>query len=366
MLAACVKFGDVEAGCWLFERMTCLSLSSWNAMLSGYSQNEDNCEAINLFRKMQFQNERPDRTTLAIILTSIGMPPSEFSYAIVLSSCARLSSLALRTQVHGMISRGGYANDVVVGSALINMYSKCGDIDGARLCFDMMPWRNKPDGVTFIAVLTACSHSGLVDRGIRIFHSMQLEYGVEPLVDHYTCIIDCLGCAGRFDEVEELLNKMSYKDDLIIWEVLLSTCRVHMNVSLARRAAAELFRLDPENSVPYVLLANMYSSLGRWDESKGIREMMVKGKCFINNWVGLLWSHLFEWKPRELELGWSEVCMDVLTSNVAILFQLVMIRNIGQPRKEAFRFRPGCLNIRSSHHLANFMYPPPAWRINFI
>nr|GMD79034.1 pentatricopeptide repeat-containing protein At4g20770 [Ipomoea batatas]GMD81433.1 pentatricopeptide repeat-containing protein At4g20770 [Ipomoea batatas] len=228
MLAACVKFGDVEAGCWLFERMTCLSLSSWNAMLSGYSQNEDNCEAINLFRKMQFQNERPDRTTLAIILTScaeitlleygkqlhaasfkydvpcdiyvasgligmyskcgwvkvakcifkrlphldivcwnsiisgldlnsldkeafsffkemlqIGMPPSEFSYAIVLSSCARLSSLALRTQVHGMISRGGYANDVVVGSALINMYSKCGDIDGARLCFDMMPWRIK-------------------------------------------------------------------------------------------------------------------------------------------------------------------------------------------------------------------------------
>nr|GMD33004.1 pentatricopeptide repeat-containing protein At4g20770 [Ipomoea batatas]GME03651.1 pentatricopeptide repeat-containing protein At4g20770 [Ipomoea batatas] len=405
MLAACVKAGDVEAGCWLFERMACPSLSSWNAMLSGYSQNGDHCEAINLFRKMQFQNERPDRTTLAIILTScaeialleygkqlhaasfkndvsgdiyvassligmyskcgwvkvakcifkrlpqldivcwnsmisglnlnsldkeafsffkemlqIGMPPSEFSYATVLSSCARLSSLALGTQVHGMIARGGYANDVVVGSALINMYSKCGDIDGARLCFDMMPCKNsitwnemihgyaqngygdkaiflyeqmietgnKPDGVTFIAVLTACTHSGLVDRGIRIFHSMQLEYGVEPLVDHYTCIIDCLGRAGRFDEVEELLNKMPYKDDPIIWEVLLSTCRVHMNVSLARRAAVELFRLDPENSVPYVLLANMYSSLGRWDESKGIREMMVEGKVvkdFGFSWV---------------------------------------------------------------------------------
>ncbi|CAH9103754.1 unnamed protein product [Cuscuta europaea] len=393
MLAGCVKSGDVQAGRLLFDRMTCPSLSSFNAILSGYSQSGDQNEAINLFRKMQFQNVRPDRTTLAIMLTScaeislleygrqlhassfrndtqgdiyvassligmyskcscikmatfvfdrlsqldivccnsmisgfnlnsldkeavsffkqmvnIGVPPSEFTYASILSSCAKLSSLSLGKQLHAMIGKDGYATDVVVGSALINMYSKCGDIDGARLYFDMMPCKNtitwnemihgyaqngqgeqafilyeymiqtgnKPDGVTFIAVLTACSHSGLVDKGISIFHSIQKEYGVELLVDHYTCIIDCMGRAGRFNEVDEILYKMPFKDDPIVWEVLLSTCRVHSNVSLARRAANELLRLDPENSAPYVLLANMYSSLGRWDESKVVRERMVE------------------------------------------------------------------------------------------
>ncbi|RAL48962.1 hypothetical protein DM860_001282 [Cuscuta australis] len=405
MLAGCVKSGEVEAGRLLFERMACPSLSSWNAMLSGYSQNGDQYEAINLFRKMQFQNVRSDRTTFALILTScaetslldygkqlhaasfkngvqgdiyvassliamytkcglvkvaktlfnslpwldivcwnsmisglnlnsldeeavsffkrmltMGMPPSEFTYASMLSSCAKLSALALGRQIHGMISRGGHGNDVVVGSALIHMYSKCGDICGACLCFDRMPWKNtitwnemihgyaqngqgdkayllyedmirtgnEPDNITFVAVLTACCHSGLVDQGIRVFNSIQDRFGLEPVVDHYTCIIDCLGRAGRFMEVEEILDKMPFKDDLILWEALLSTCRVHSNVGLARRAATELSRLDPENSAPYVLLANMYSSLGRWEESKAIREMMdegdiVKGSGF--SWV---------------------------------------------------------------------------------
>ncbi|CAN1226441.1 Pentatricopeptide repeat-containing protein At4g20770 [Linum grandiflorum] len=121
----------------------------------------------------------------------------------------------------------------------------------------------KPDGITFIAVLTACSHSGLVDAGLEIFDSMQQDHGVEPILDHYTCII-----------AEIIVNRMPYKDDPIIWEVLLSSCRVHDNVSLAKRAADELLRLDPRNSSPYVLLANMYTSLGRWDEAKAVREVM--------------------------------------------------------------------------------------------
>lgn len=97
---------------------------------------------------------------------------------------------------------------------------------------------------------------------------------MEPLVDHYTCIIDSLGRAGRLHEAEVLIDKMPCKDDPIIWEVLLSSCRVYADVSLARRAAEELFRLDPQNSAPYVLLANIYSSLGRWDDAKAVRELM--------------------------------------------------------------------------------------------
>ena len=391
MLVACIKSGDIKAGRQMFDGMSSPSLSSWNTILSGYSQNENHKEAVKLFREMQFRSVHPDRTTLAIILSSLagmmlleggrqvhavsqkavfhtdiylasgligmyskcgkvemakrifdrvaeldivcwnsmmaglslnsldkeaftffkkmrekGMFPSQFSYATVLSCCAKLSSLSQGRQVHSQIAREGYMNDAFVGSALIDMYSKCGDVDAARWVFDMMLGKNtvtwnemihgyaqngcgdeavllyedmigsgeKPDGITFVAVLTACSHSGLVDTGIKIFNSMQQEHGVEPLVDHYTCIIDSLGRAGRLHEAEVLIDKMPCKDDPIIWEVLLSSCRVYADVSLARRAAEELFRLDPQNSAPYVLLANIYSSLGRWDDAKAVRELM--------------------------------------------------------------------------------------------
>ncbi|KAI3709125.1 hypothetical protein L2E82_38884 [Cichorium intybus] len=124
----------------------------------------------------------------------------------------------------------------------------------------------KPDAITFIAVLTACSHSGLIDYGIKIFNSIFPEHGIEPLSDHYTCVIDSLGRAGRFDEVEGSLDYLPRVNDPILWEVLISYCRVHDNVKLAKRPVEELFRLNPCNSTPYVLLANMYSSLGRWDD----------------------------------------------------------------------------------------------------
>ncbi|GAV87209.1 PPR domain-containing protein/PPR_1 domain-containing protein/PPR_2 domain-containing protein [Cephalotus follicularis] len=405
MLAACVKSGDIETARRMFDSLPCPSVTSWNAMLAGYSQSENHKEAIKLFREMQFRNVRSDRTSFAIILSSCsgmgfleagkqvhavsqkasfhtdmyvasgligmyfkcgkmqmaerlfyklpeldivcwntmiagfslnsldkeaftffkqmrqyGMFPTQFSYATVLSCCAKLLSSFQGREVHAQIAKDGYVDDVFVGSALINMYCKCGDVDGARQFFDMMPGKNnvtwnemihgyaqngcgdealclykdmivsgeKPDGVTFIAVLTACSHSGLVDAGVEIFNSMQREYGVEAVLDHYTCIIDSLGRASRFQEAEALLDKMPCKDDPIIWEVLLSSCRIHANLSLAKRAADELFRLDPQNSAPYVLLGNIYASLGRWDDAGAVREMMIDKQVIKNpgfSWI---------------------------------------------------------------------------------
>lgn len=393
MLTACLRSGDIETGLHIFSSMSSPSLASWNAMLSGYSQNEYHREAVMLFREMQFRKVRPDRTTFAIILSSCaamglleggkqihaaltkaelstdlyvtsgliavysksskievakaifnmspqydivcwnsvlaglslnsldaegftffrrmlgeGMLPTEFSYASVLNCCSSLSSLSQGRQIHGLIVKDGHSNNVYVGTALVDMYSKCGDVDGARQFFDMMhckdlvTWNEmihgyaqngrgeeavtlfgemikagiEPDHITFVAVLTACSHSGLVDTGLKLFNSMQQEYGVEPLSDHYTCMIDTLGRAGRFNEVEDIIDEMPCKDDPIIWEVLLSSCRVHANVNLARRAADELFRLDPSNSTPYSLLANMYSSLDRWDDVKDVRYIMER------------------------------------------------------------------------------------------
>ncbi|KAF8408728.1 hypothetical protein HHK36_004796 [Tetracentron sinense] len=391
MLGACVKSGDIETGRQMFDRMSCASAASWNAILSGYSQNGNHEEAVELFKKMQFLGVQPNRATIAVILSSCagmglvecgkqihaastkaaihddmfvasglvdmysksgnidtarcifdrmpkrdtvcwnsmiaglalhsldreaftlfkqmreeGICPTQFSYSSILTSFARLASLSQGRQVHAQLAKDGYINDVFVGTSLIDMYSKCGDVDGGRRFFDKMYGKNivtwnemihgyaqngrgdeavhlyedmirsgeKPDGITFIAVLTACSHSGLVDAGIRIFNSMQEEHGVEPLADHYTCIIDSLGRAGRFDEAEVLINKMPCKDDPIVWEVLLSSCRVHANVSLGKRAAEELFRLDPQNSAPYVLLFNIYAALGRWNDASAVRELM--------------------------------------------------------------------------------------------
>ncbi|KAL5098742.1 hypothetical protein RYX36_003069 [Vicia faba] len=391
MLTACVKSGDVKIGRQIFDSMLHPSLISWNAILSGYNQSADHGEAVELFRKMQFQWQHPDRTTLAIILSScaelgllesgkqvhavsqklgfyddvyvgsslinvyskcgkmelskhvfsklseqdvvcwnsmiagfstnsleqdalaffkrmrqFGFSPSEFSFATIANSCAKLSSLFQGQQIHAQIIKDGYVDYVFVGSSLVEMYCKCGHVGAARCYFDTMPSKNivtcnemihgyaqngygheavclykemiscgkKPDDITFIAVLTACSHSALVDEGVEIFNAMLQKFEVVPKLDHYTCIIDCLGRAGRFHEVEVILDTMPYKDDTIVWEVVLSSCRVHANLSLAKRAGEELYRLDPQNSAPYVLLANMYSSMGRWDEAQVVRDLM--------------------------------------------------------------------------------------------
>ncbi|XWS58795.1 hypothetical protein CRYUN_Cryun08bG0064300 [Craigia yunnanensis] len=167
--------------------------------------------------------------------------------ANLLQTCIKKNSSLPGRQVHSQIVKDGYENDVFVGTALVDMYCKCGDIDGARKYFDMMPVRNtvtwnemldgyaqngrgdvavhlyqdmiasggKPHGITFIAVLTAFSHSGLVDLGVRIFNSMQSDHRLEPEFDQYTCIIDCLGRPGHFHDAELLVDKMPYKDDPI-------------------------------------------------------------------------------------------------------------------------------------------------------
>ncbi|KDP34848.1 hypothetical protein JCGZ_09136 [Jatropha curcas] len=391
MLAASVKSGDMEIGRQMFDYMACPSVSSWNAMLSGYFQLGNHEETMKLFREMQFRNVKPDRTTLAIILSLLaqfelldagkqvhaasqkaalyndlyvasgligmyskcgkmemakcifekipkldivcwnsmiagfalnsldkealtffqqmqqnGMSSTEFTYATILSSCAKLSSLFHGKLIHAQITKDGFMNDVYVGSALVDMYCKSGEVNEAQQFFDMMPDKNtvtwnemihgyaqngrghdavnlyrnminsgeKPDRITFVAVLTACSHSGLVDAGVEIFDSMHRDHGVEPVLDHYTCIIDALARAGRLHEAEVMVDKMPYKDDPIVWEVLLSSCRLHSNVNLAKKAAVELIRLDPQKSSPYVLLANIYTSLGRWDDVRAVRELM--------------------------------------------------------------------------------------------
>jgi pentatricopeptide repeat protein len=152
----------------------------------------------------------------------------------------------------------------------------------------MLTTNQKPDTVTFVAVLTGCSHSGLVDKAIALFNSMESTYGFTPFAEHYTCLIDALGRAGRLVEVESLMDTMPYKDDPIVWEVLLAACVVHNNAELGECASKHLFRLDPKNPSPYVLLSNIYASLGRHGDASAVRALMssrgvVKGRGY--SWV---------------------------------------------------------------------------------
>ncbi|KAJ4702852.1 Pentatricopeptide repeat [Melia azedarach] len=163
-----------------------------------------------------------------------GMYPTQFSNATVLSACAKLSSSFQGRWFHAEIEKDRYINDIFVGSALIDMIHGYGN-EAVCLYKDMIASGFNADGITFVTILTACSHSGLVDAGNEIFNSMQQEHGVEPVLGHYTCMIDCLGRAGRFHEAEIVIDEIPCKDDPVVWEVLLSSCQVHVSKKGSRR-----------------------------------------------------------------------------------------------------------------------------------
>uniref|UniRef100_UPI0040747504 Synthetic PPR-DYW protein n=1 Tax=synthetic construct TaxID=32630 RepID=UPI0040747504 len=284
------KCGSIEDARKVFDEMPERTVVSWTAMISGYAQNGQSEEALELFREMQREGVKPDEVTL----------PS------VLSACANLGALEQGKQIHAYVIKSGFESDVFVGSALIDMYAKCGSIEDARKVFDKMPERDvvswnamiaayaqhghgkealqlfqqmqqegvKPSEVTFTSILSACSHAGLVDEGHHYFESMSPDYGITPRVEHYGCMVDLLGRAGRLDEAEDLIKSMPFQPNVVVWGTLLGACRVHGDVERGERAAERILELDPESAAPYVLLSNIYAAAGRWDEAAKVRKLM--------------------------------------------------------------------------------------------
>jgi pentatricopeptide repeat protein len=224
----------------------------------------------------------------------------------VLSACARLSALKHGKEIHHYIIRFWFESHVFVGSALIDMYSKCGSIEVARHLFDKLSERNivswnamiagyamhghgedalslfhqmqqadiDPDHITFIALLSACSHAGLIDEGWHYFISMSREYHITPKVGHYSCMVDLLGRAGRLDEAREFIDKMPFEPNADVWGALLGACRIHSNIELGKFVAERLFELQPENPGFYVVMSNIYAAAGRWEDVEKVRTMM--------------------------------------------------------------------------------------------
>eukprot|EP01018_Ginkgo_biloba_P029860 Gb_06975 [translate_table: standard] len=290
MIAGYIKYGSIEYARQLFNRMPERDVVSWTAMIVGYAQNGVDKEALELFEQM----------------LQSGPKPNSFTFASVFSVFASVAALEQGKQVHAHTIRIGLDSHLSVGNSLVTMYAKCGNIEDARQMFDQLPERDsvswtaiiagtaqhgfgeealqlfekmlragmKPDHITFLGVLAACSHAGLVDEGRRYFDSMCRDHCITPRVSHYACMIDLLGRAGCLDEAEDTINNMPIKPDAIVWGALLGSCRIHGNMDLAKRAAENLFMLEPENAGAYSLLANIYASSGRWDDVAKVRKLM--------------------------------------------------------------------------------------------
>ncbi|KAI4327307.1 hypothetical protein L6164_019784 [Bauhinia variegata] len=276
----------------VFEEITAPDLVLWNTMISGFSQNEEFSEdALRCFRKMQ----------------NVGYRPDDCSFVCVISACSNLSSPSQGKQIHALAIKSDIpSNRISVNNALVAMYSKCGNLKDARRLFDRMPEHNavslnsmiagyaqhgveteslhlfdmmlqkdiSPTGITFISILSACAHTGKVEEGKRYFNMMKEKFGIEPEAEHYSCMIDLLGRAGKLDEAERIIETMPFNPGSIEWASLLGACRKHGNMELAVKAANHSLQLEPQNATPYVMLSNMYASASKWEEAATVKRLM--------------------------------------------------------------------------------------------
>lgn len=286
-----MKFGKIESAKNLFEKMPSKSSVSWNAMISGYIDNNQSEEGLKLFKTMFGGGFWPNASTLCSALLG----------------CSNLSDLKLGKQIHQLIFKSPLYFDTTAGTSILSMYTKCGELKDAWKLFteisrkDIVTWnsmisgfaqhgegqralslfdkmridgKTQPDWITFVAVLSACNHAGLVDLGIQYFSSMVKDYGVEAKPDHFACMVDLLGRAGKLNEAVDVINKMPFKPHPAIYGTLLGACRIHKNIELAEFAAKNLLNLQPENATGYVQLANVYASLNKWTHVASIRKSM--------------------------------------------------------------------------------------------
>ncbi|CAO2827983.1 unnamed protein product [Amaranthus hypochondriacus] len=284
------KCGSLREARCIFDKTLDRDVISWTAMIDGYFEEGKWEEGFKLLSDMLRSNVKLN----------------EFTFCGVLKACADQALENTGKEVHGHMLRIGVDLDSFAASALVHMYSKCGNVRTARIAFeglskpDLVSWTSlivgyaqngqakesleffelmlksntRPDHVTFVGVLSACTHAGMVEEGIQYFNSIKDRHGLIPIAEHYSCLIDLLSRAGRFKEVEEYISKMPMKPDRFLWASVLGGCRTHKNVKLAERAANALFEIEPENAATYTTLANIYATASRWEEVAKVRKMM--------------------------------------------------------------------------------------------
>ncbi|KAG1371752.1 pentatricopeptide repeat-containing protein, chloroplastic [Cocos nucifera] len=287
------KLGYVLYSQRVFDRMLERNVVSWSAMIACYAKNERPLDALELFREMMLRDH--DAIPNAVTMVS------------VLQACAGLAALGQGRLIHAYVLRRGLDSIIPVVNALIAMYAKCGSLGTAYRVFDGMNGRRdvvswnsmisgygiygfgvkairvfeamirsgtSPSPITFVSVLGACSHAGLVKEGKRLFESMVREHGITPRSEHYACMVDLLGRAGRLHEAARIIEGMRIEPGPTVWGSLLGACRIHGHIELAERACVRLFELEPMNAGNYVLLADIYAEAKMWEEVSRVKKLL--------------------------------------------------------------------------------------------
>ncbi|CAM8909784.1 unnamed protein product [Rhodiola kirilowii] len=307
MVSVYVQDGDMVAARKLFDEMPERSTASWNPMIDGYAKLGCFREALAVFVEMQRS----------------GIVPDEVTMVTAISACAHLGALDLGKEIHFSALQNGYHIDVFFGSALIDMYAKCGSLDRALVVFfklreknlfcwnsiidglaahghaiealnvfaEMVSEKIQPNGITFISVLSACSHAGLVEEGTKWFSTMTRDFSISPTIEHYGCMIDLLCKAGLLEDTLDLIRSMVVEPNSRIWSTLLGGCKLHKNLKIAYVAAEKLMLLEPNHSGPYNLLVNMCADVNRWDEVANIRTVM-RGRGIEKSAPGSSWIEM--------------------------------------------------------------------------
>ncbi|XP_057447379.1 pentatricopeptide repeat-containing protein At5g27110-like [Lotus japonicus] len=331
----CGKVGSAEN---IFKLIPNTTANFWNVMISGYKAEGNFFKALDLFSKMRESYVEPD----AITFTSI------------LGACSQLAALDNGKEIHKLITERNLENNEVVMTALFDMYAKCGSIDEAFCVFKCLPERDlvcwtsmitaygshgrasealelfaemlqtnvKPDRVTFLAILSACGHAGLVDEGCYHFNQMINIYGIKPGVEHYSCLIDLLARAGRLHEAYQILQKNpEIKDDVGLLSTLFSACRLHRNLDLGVEIANVLIDKDPDDQSTYIILSNMYASAHKWDEVRIVRSKMKELGLKKN--PGCSWIEInqkihpfFAEDNSQYHLELVNICLSYLTAHM--------------------------------------------------
>lgn len=286
------KFGSFESMEKAFRSIEQKDVISWNTLMTACSQSYECLKGLNFFKEMF-----TDRT----------IQPDEFTFTNLLAHCGKLASIHHGKQIHTRLIRTDLLLDTGIFNALVDMYSKCGSLKNANTVFEKIPYRNlvswntmiagfgnhglgqdaiaifekmqcegiKPDSLTIVGLLIACNHSGLVDKGLEYFDHMTETYGISPDLEHFSCLIDMLGRAGRLQEAESYIDKYpSFGNDPIILGSLLSSSRLHKDVSIGERLARRILQLGPITTSPYVLLSNLYASDADWEGAAEARKLL--------------------------------------------------------------------------------------------
>nr|XP_043622217.1 putative pentatricopeptide repeat-containing protein At3g08820 [Erigeron canadensis] len=291
LVDAYAKCGNMEKAVVAFDQMVEKDAVTWGAMIQGYASNGKPKEALDVFYRMRNDNINPDCYTI------VG----------VLSACSSLGALDLGESALTLVNKNEFLYNPVVGTALIDMYAKCGKMGRAWRVFremklkDVIVWNAAitglamsgetrvlfgvlgqmeklgfhPDGKTFIGILCGCVHGGLVDDGKQYFNNMKRVYSVTPSIEHYGCMVDLLGRAGLLNEAHLLIKDMPMEPNAIVWGALLNGCRLHRDTELAEYVLKCLIELEPWNSGNYVLLSNVFSDNKKWEEAQRIRSTMI-------------------------------------------------------------------------------------------